>query len=211
MDLSKVKKQEGDMWVDGNDQSVPTKYLTPYQKLEERKVNTIFNIAKTAYEQLKKKKIAMAKIAEELIKTYIEENSLELDQNSFTFYNFDRSVQFEVDKPTILEYDINLITQASQYFKKYLNAEMENINPALKELIEKMILNVQKENMNINTVKKLKDLGRKVDHPDMVEAVNLIDSAQKEGLSRIYYRVRFKNPETLKYDLLDINFSAIEI
>jgi len=211
MDLSKVKKQEGDMWVDGNDQSVPTKYLTPVQKLEERKVNSVFNMSKTAYEQLKKKKIAISKIADELIKAYIEENGLELEQQNFTFYNFDRSIQFEVDTPTILEYDINLITQASSYFKKYLDSEMENINPALKELIEKMIMNVQKQNMNTNTVKKLKDIGRKVDHPDMIEAVNLIDSAQKDGLSRTYYRVRVKNPETLKYDLLDINFSAIEI
>ena len=211
MDLSKIKKQEGDMWVDGNDQNIPITYITPHQRLEERKVNSVFNTCRTAYEQLKKKKIAIAKIADELIKAFIEENGLELDQNSFTFYNFDRSIQFEVDAPMVLEYDINLISQASQYFKKYLDAEMEDINPALKELIEKMILNVQKQNMNTNTVKKLKDIGRKVDHPDMKAAVNLIDSAQKEGLSRTYYRVRVKNSETLKYDLLDINFSAIEI
>ena len=211
MDLSQVKKQEGDVWVDGNDQNIPIAYITPHQRLEERKVNSVFNTYRTTYEQLKKKKIAIAKISEDLIKAFIEENGLELDQNSFTFYNFDKSVQFEVDAPTVFEYDINLIAQASQYFKKYLDAEMENINPALKELIEKMILNVQKQNMNTNTVKKLKDLGRSVDHPDMIEAVNFIDSAQKEGISRTYYRVRVKNPETLKYDLLDINFSAIEI
>lgn len=211
MDFSKVKKQEGDIWVNGNDQDIPITYITPHQRLEERKVNAVFNTCRVAYEQLKKKKIVIAKFADELIKAFIEENGLELDQNSFTFYNFDRSVQFEVDAPIILEYDVNLITQASQYFKKYLDAELENIKPVFKELIEKMIMNVQKQNMNTNTVKKLKDIGRKVDHPDMIEAVNLIDSAQKEGLSRTYYRVRVKSPETLKYELLDINFSAIEI
>lgn len=211
MDFEKIKKQEGDKWFDGNGQSIPIGYITPHQRMEERKVGSVFTICKTAYEQLKKKKIAIAKIAEELIKAYIEENGLELDQNSFTFYNFDRSIQFEVDTPTVLEYDVNLITQASQYFKKYLDSEMENIKPVFKELIEKMIMNVQKQNLNTNTVKKLKDIGRKVDHPDMNEAVNLIDSAEKEGISRTYYRVKVKNPETLKYELLDINFSAIEI
>lgn len=211
MDFEKVKKQEGDIWVDGNGNSIPITYITPHQRLEERKVNSIFNACRTAYEQLKKKKIAIAKIAEDLVTAFIEENGLSLEQQSFTFYNFDHSVQFEVDSPIVMEYDINLITQASQFFKKYLDSEMEDVNPVLKELIEKMILNVQKQNMNTNTVKKLKDIGRKVDHPDMIEAVNFIDSAQKAGISRTYYRVRVKNPETLKYDLLDINFSAIEI
>ncbi len=211
MDFSKVRRQVGDVWVDGDGQEVPRKYVSNWQKFEERKVNAIYNVIKKAYEQLKNHKGDVVKHAEQMIREYYKTHKLEHEQQSFTFYNFNRMIMFEIDSSNSLEYDKNLINQASIYFKAFLDDQMGKIDQALKEVLEAMILDVRKERMQVGTVKKLEHLGRKVDHPEMEKAMSLIDEARGRGLRRVYYRVRIKNPDTKSYDLVDVNFSAIDV
>lgn len=211
MDYKRVIRQVGEVWVDGDGQEVPRKYVSDWAKLEERKVNAIFNLAKAAYEQLKNKKKEIVKHAEQLIRDYYKSHKLDQEQQSFTFYNFSRTLLFEVDSSNSLEYDKNIIEQASIHFRAYLDDSMGKIDPALKEVLEAMILDVRRQKMVVGTVKKLESLGRKVDHPEMDKAMALIDQAKGRGLNRIYYRVRIKNPDTKSYDMLDINFSAIDV
>jgi hypothetical protein len=134
MDFSLVKRQDGDMWVDETGQQVPRKYVSAWQKLEERKVNAIYNLVKSAWQTLRHKKFEIKKHAEYLIKEYFKEHNID-SQKSFTFYNFNKSLMFEID------YD--------------------------KEL--------------------------------------------KDGVKKIYYRVRVKDPDTKKYVLLETSFSAINL
>lgn len=211
MDFSKVKRQVGDVWVDGDGQEVPRTYVNDWQKIEERKVNAIFTIAKAAYEQLRKRKQEIIKHAEQLIRSYYEKVKPEHEQQSFTFHNFSRTLRVEVDSSDSLEYDKNLIEQASIHFKAYLDDQMGKIDPILKEVLEAMILDVRRKKMVVGTVKKLEHLGRKVDHPEMDKAMTMIDQAKGRGLNRVYYRVRILNPETKAYDMVDINFSAIDV
>jgi hypothetical protein len=211
MDYSKVIRQVGEIWTDGNGETVPRKWVPDWEKVQERKVNAIFTIAKAAYEQLYNKKKEIKKHAEQLIREYYKYHKLDQEQKSFTFYNFSRTLMVEVDNSNSLEYDKNLIEQASIHFKDYLDDQMGKIDPALKEVLEAMILDVRREKMNVGTVKKLEHLGRKVDHPEMDKAMSLIDQAKGRGLSRVYYRVRVKNPDDNSYDMIDINFSAIEV
>ena len=186
MDYKRVIRQVGDIWVDGDGQEVPRKYVSDWQKTEERKVNAIFNLAKAAYEQLAKKKKDIVKHAEQLIREYYKSHKLDTEQQSFTFYNFSRTLLFEVDSSNSLEYDKNLIEQASIHFRSYLDDQMGKIDPNLKEVLEAMILDVRKQKMVVGTVKKLEHLGRKVDHPEMDKAMALIDQAKGRGLNRIY-------------------------
>ena len=210
MDFSKVKKQVGDTWANGDKQDVPIAYVSKLQKMEDKKVHAIFAVLKGAFESLKNKKKDIKKHADQLIQTYFTENNLNQEQSSFTFYNFDKSLMLEIDSSKPMEYDINLIEQASKHFKTYLDLSTENIEPAFKGLIEDMILNVQKDRMNAGTVKKLEKAGRRINHPEIKNALEVIDRAQGRGLTKIYYRIRVRTDEG-KYELLDVNFSAINI
>lgn len=211
MDFNKIKRQVGEIWVDGDGQEVPRKYVSNWQRFEERKVNAIYTIMKKAYEQLRGHKREVVKHADQVIREYYDTHDLEVEQQSFTFYSFNRQIMFEVDSSNSLEYDKNLINQASIHFKAFLDDQMGKIDVGLKEVIEAMILDVRKERMQVGTVKKLEHLGRKVDHPEMNKAMSLIDEAKGRGLRRVYYRIRIKNPTTKKYELVDVNFSAIDI
>jgi hypothetical protein len=211
MDFSKVRRQIGDIWVDGDGQEVPRKYVSDWQKFEERKVNAVYTIVKKAYEQMVRHKADIVKHAEQMIREFYKVHKLENEQQSFTFYSFNRQLLFEVDSSNSLEYDRNLINQASLHFKAFLDDQMGKIDVALKEVIEAMILDVRKERMQVGTVKKLEHLGRKVDHPEMDKAMALIDEAKGRGLRRVYYRVSIKNADTGKYDLINLNFSALDL
>ena len=211
MDPSKVKKQVGKMWVNADGQDIPIAYISTLQKIEEKKVSAIFTIMTNAKEYLRNKKLEVKKHVDELTEVYFKENHLDQEQSSFTFYKFNRTVMLEVENSQPMEYDVNLIDQASTHFKTYLDLNTEKIEPAFKGLIEDMILSVQKDRLNVGNVKKLEKAGRGIEHPEIKKALELIDKAQGKGLSRVYYRVRLLNEDTGKYELIDVNFSSIII
>jgi len=211
MDLDKVKRQDkkGEIWVDHIGRQVYRDYVDDYDQKKEDLVYRAFQEFKRCHDYIKGKKEAIEKIAEKLEKLYMKRYDLTEEQFSFTYMTFDRKIQFEVDSQITQDYDKNLIEQATSHFKNYLENSTEKVNPGLKMLIEDLIFSVNKNRMVSGIVKKLERTANSIEHPEMKEAVKLIGEAKVDGDRKLYYRVRILNEETKKYELLDINFSAL--
>lgn len=132
-----INRQDGEVWIDGEGQEVPRKYVSDWQRLEEKKVHSIYREFTACRERVIRHKRLIVKHAEELIKEYYKNYKLDQKQQSFTFYNFTKEIQFEIDTAR--------------------NSDSEN------------------------------------------------------GTQKIYYRIRVKDPETKNYNLIDPNFSSIEL
>jgi hypothetical protein len=207
MDLNSIQKQVGVVWTDDKKQSVPRKYLSNEQVFDEANVFRAFSVAKKLQEHMLKQKEDLRKIVDKLISKHIND-APEADQKSFTFTNFDRSISIEAETVSSFDYDREKITDATKHFKSWLNDDVNN-NVELKELVEDTVLNMQKQRLTVSVVQKIEKLGRKIDHPEIKAAVELIEQSKFEREAKTYYRIRVKNPETNNYELVDLNFSSI--
>ena len=107
---------------------------------------------------------------------------------------------------------MNLIDQASIHFKAYLDEKMGDIDKGFEQIIKRMLMKKKGESMPEGNIKKLLTIGRSVDHPEIDEAIELINKAGEQGgkIKKLYYRCKLRNPDTGKYDYLDHNLSSIE-
>ena len=208
MDLNSIQKQVGDVWTDDKKQSVPRKYLSNEQVFDEANVFRAFSVAKKLQEHMLKQKEDLRKIVDKLISKHIND-APDPDQKSFTFTNFDRSISIEAETVSSFDYDREKITDATRHFKGWLNDTDVNNNAELVELVHDTVLNMQKQRLTVSVVQKIEKLGRKIDHPEIKAAVELIEQSKFEREAKTYYRIRVKNPETNNYELVDLNFSSI--
>lgn len=213
MDFEKIRRQVGDVWTDGDEQTVPRKHLSKWQIYEDAKVYAMFLLHKALYIFTKKTKEKLIKLSEALIKKYYEENNLTEKQLSFTFYSFDRQIMIEAEEQYTKVYDVNLIDQASTHFKAYLDEKMGEIDKGFEQIIKRMLMKKKGESMPEGNIKKLISLGQVVDHPEIDRAIELINDAGEKGtkIRKLYYRCKLRNPDTGKYDYIDHNLSSIEI
>lgn len=208
MDLNAIIKQTGDIWIDDKQQSVPKKYITKHQEVEEVNAFRVFTVAKKLQEHMLKQKDEIRKIVDKLISNYLSQNP-DVEQKSFTFYNFDRSIFIEVETSSSFDYDREKITEATLHFKNWLEDKEVNNNREMKDLVEDTVLNMQRERLNVSVVQKIEKLGRKIDHPEIMAAVELIEQSKFEREAKTYYRIRVRDSETKNYELIDLNFSSI--
>lgn len=213
MELDKVRRQIGDVWIDSDEQTVQRKHLGKWKLYEDAKVYSMFILHKALYIFTRKTKEKLIKLSDILVKKYYEEHGLTEKQFSFTFYSFDRQVMIEIEEQYMKIYDVNLIDQASLHFKAYLDEKMGSIDKGFEQIIKRMLMKKKGESMPEGNIKKLLSIGKAVDHPEIDKAIELINLAEEQGgkIRKPYYRCKLKNKETGKYDYLDTNLSSIEI
>jgi hypothetical protein len=85
-------KQKGKEWKDAKGVSIPDKYITKLQRLEERNGQQIASLAKDLEQRLRAAKV---KFVMACIEVFRNSPDAEKSKNNFTFYTFDREFRIE--------------------------------------------------------------------------------------------------------------------
>lgn len=205
------QKSSSPLWRDETGMEIPFNRITPYERLAERTTAKLAKEAEKVHNGLTEFKTLIKNEAIKLYEAFCKENNGKIGQGkgNATFYNFDRSIKFEVAVNEAISFDENTIALAKTKLDDLLS---EGLGGA-KEWVKELVMDAFQTSGGKLDPKKILGLRRhaqRINDPRYDEVMKLIDKGIRKPKSKEYFRVwvRASNGE---YDDIQLNFSAIGV
>ncbi len=207
-----VKKQtsKDQFWLDEKGIKIPYNRTTALERKMENKAFSILKKAVDEHNRIKKFKRELADICSDIYDQYMSEKKVKPSKGNFTWYNFNRTIKIEASIKDRIEFDDLAIEAAKAKLQEFLDNNVE----AKDQFIKDLVLDAFQTSRGKLDVKKVLSLVRyrsKIKSKLFQEAVNLIEEGIRRPDSKMYFRIWQKNPETGKYEDVQLNFSSITI
>lgn len=200
-----------EFWTDESGVQIPYNRTTKLERLLEKETYGLFNKSLQASEALKKLKTEIAETVDKIVEAAREENAVKLNgKGNYTFFNFDRSLKFEVSVNELIRFDdlklesakevlLNLVRSSVTGDDFILGLVEDAFQTSRGKLDTRKILGLKKHTNRIKT---------KAIREEWEKAMRLIDEGISRPYSKTYYRVWYKDQDG-KYQPVELNFSAI--
>lgn len=198
-------------WTDEKGIQIPYNRITPLERKMEVKSYYLAKKAVDLHNRLADFKREIAEICQGIYEQYMAENKVKKTaKGNFNWYNFDRSIKIEVSVNERIEFDDMAIDAAKAKLEEFLQNNVE----AKDEFVKELIMNAFETSRGKLDVKKVMSLVRyksKIKAPLYKEAIELIENGIRRPDSKMYFRIWQKDPNTGKYQYIDLNLSSITI
>jgi hypothetical protein len=195
-------------WVDEAGREVPTVYLNPSDKLKERHAHTLVTRAESLYERLVEYKNLCRRLNDEVFAQSMEEYRAKGEgKGNYTWYNFDRSVKFEVSVNERIEFDDLCIKACKEKLDEFLSANVTSKQEMIKQIVTDAF-STTRGKLDAKKVMSLLRYKDKVDDSLFTESMELLERSIRRPDSKTYFRIS-KRQEDGSYQVIDLNFSSI--
>lgn len=201
------QKSNDQFWKDEAGMSIPYSRVSPYERKVERVLAKKAKDAIKLHESLAAYKLSLQQDAIELYSLFLEENNGKAGKGNATFFNFDRSVKYEVSVHDLISFDENFIGLAKAELDEFLSEGMEGAQDYIKPIVMDAFT-MSNGKLDTKRVIGLKRYASRVNKPRYYKAMDLIDKAIRRASTREYYRISVKQSNG-EYKSIDLNFSSI--
>lgn len=204
--LLKPATDEQGNWIDGQGRAVPPRYVDPVVKARDRLVRRITVKAIRLHQQMTAVKAEVLA----LIDDYLEQVAAEHDEHwkgNAELVTFDGRLKVEVKISEALEFDERL-QLAKQKIDHCLRNWTGNARAEVRAIIHQAFQVDSKGRINVRSILTLRQL--KFDDPVWIEAMTLIADSLRIRTTRRYVNVYLKHKTTDRFELLALNWSALD-
>jgi hypothetical protein len=196
-------------WTDEAGNSIPKKYISKSDKLQESKSALLLRNAMNINQRLQSFKDDIVAICEEVEKASMLENGVDREDSkgNMTWYNFDRTIKVDRKVSEPMKFDELTISAAKAKLDEFLDEAIESKFDFAKEMITSAF-ETTKGQLDPKKITPLTRYESKVNHPLFTEACKLIQKALRRPDSKTYYRIWAKD-EDGKFHAVELNFSNI--
>jgi len=202
-----IKNDQG-FWVDAGGNSIPPKYIKPFDKKRDKLVERIFSGAQKMHNSLS----TFKKSIEDMVQKHIEELLISTSlppkwKGNLTLTGFSGTIQVEIDVKDYITFDERL-NIAKGLIDQYLLRKCDEANSqALKAIIHEAF-NMDKKG-NINRYMLHRIMRANIKDADWVQAMELIKESEQAVSSKQYIMFRFRDDPTKDWETLSLNFASL--
>ncbi|UCD37983.1 MAG: DUF3164 family protein [Fidelibacterota bacterium] len=194
-------------WLDGQDRAVPPRYIDPVVKVRDRLVRRIAVKAWRLHAQM----TAVKGEVLALVDQYLERVAVSYNEawkGNAELVTFDGRLKVEVKINEALEFDERLQV-AKQKIDHCLRRWTGNAGAEVRAIITQAFQVDSKGRINVRSILMLRQF--KFDDPVWREAMALIADSLRIRTTRRYVNVYYKHEGTGRFELLPLNWSALDV
>lgn len=205
------QKSTAPYWKDEAGREIPFKRISSYERLAERTTAKIAAKGLKLHTELTEFKQSIRDEALSLYKAFCAENNgvIGKGKGSATFFNFDRSIKFEVVVNEAITFDPNTIELAKVKLDELLSDGLGGAKEWVKELVMDAF-QTSRGKLDPKKILGLRRHAERINDPRYDEVMKLIDKGIRKPKSKEYFRVWVMGENGQYYDL-QLNISAIEL
>ena len=192
-------------WIDGRGRTVPARYIDPAVKARDRLVRRIVAKTQRLHEQMAVVKVEVL----QMVDGYLEQVAAQHEEHwkgNAELVTFDGQLKVEVKINEALEFDERLQV-AKQKIDECLRKWTGEARREVQAIINQAFQVDSKGHINIRSMLTLRQF--RFSDPVWREAMDLIADSLRIRTTRRYVNVYYKHKKTDRYELLVLNWSAL--
>jgi len=197
-------------WIDETGNEIPVARVTAYEKKKEKIADKLFKEALKINAALINFKDSALEVSEDLFNEIMQQAGVEKavkSKGNFTFYNFDRSLKFEINVNERIVFDDALITACKQKLMSFIDSKIVGVDSFIKNIVMDAF---ETRNGKLDTRKVMGLLKHRktVKDTTFLEALDLLEASIKRPSSKKYFRI-WQRSENGEYINIELNFTAV--
>ncbi len=196
------------VWVDESGIQIPSKRITPVERLKEKNASLLLKKALELQSKLIAFKEEIAEKSAEIQCAVVEGVKTTKDsKGNYTWYNFNRSIKVEVSVNERIDFDDLEIMACQEKLNQYISENVQSKDDFISELIKDAFA-TQKGKLDAKKVMSLLRYKERVKAPLFLEAMKHLEASIRRPDSKTYHRIALRNEEG-KYENIDTNLSSL--
>jgi hypothetical protein len=195
-------------WTNEVGDKVPVGYINKSDKLKERHAHTLLTQSKLLNKKLKEFKELSRRLNDEVFRATMDDFKITYTgKGNYTWFNFDRSIKFEVSINERIEFDDLTIKACKEKLDEFLSVNIESKHDFIKQLIVDAFATTRGK-LDAKKVMSLLRYEDKIKDTLFQESLALLKQSIRRPDSRTYYRISERQQDG-SYQVIDLNFSSI--
>jgi len=199
------------VWIDESGNKIPSARVTAAEKKKEKISDRLFKEATKINQMLidfkRNALLSSIELYDETLANAGVEN-VDKRKGNFTYYNFDRSLKFEINVNERIEFDDMLISACREKLMTFIDSKISGVDSFIKDIVMDAF-NTRSKKLDTRKVMGLLKHRKTVKEPVFLEAMDLLEESIKRPSSKKYFRI-WKRNELGEYENIELNFSAVK-
>lgn len=201
-----VKKK----WIDEAGNEIPVSRVTKFEKHTEKMADKLYKEATKINDMLKAFKDLAFSVSQEMFDNVMKDADLkkiEKHKGNITWYNFDRSLKFEININERIVFDDLLITASKEKLMSFISSKTTGVDTYVQDIIMDAF-ETRHGKLDTRKVTGLLKYRKRISDKTFAEAMELLEKSIKRPSSKKYFRIWVRN-EAGEYENLELNFTSV--